>query len=129
MGLYLRMMAGFEEVRDLKKLAFEELVPRMHFDGGSRGNDWVDCNCNGVLMKCEETLKQDGQPDKVVPALHPRTGEILYPLSREAQDKWFELHKVEPVDYDKTLYLGLGGSLHFGCHKVSCALPFCPFCF
>ena len=119
MGLYVRMLAAFEEVRQLKQFAFKEIVPRMHFEGGQRGNDWVNCSCNGVLMKSQETLKREGKKNKVVSTLHPHTKEILYPMSREAQDKWCQLHKLAPFDYDSTLYLGLGGSLHLGCHKVS----------
>lgn len=120
-SIYVRKLGGFLEVSNLKKLAFEKLVPNMHFDGGQRGNDWVECDCNGVLMKSKELLiRRPEKKNLIVPILHPNnSGEVLYPLSRSGEDKWYALHPDFPFPYNRQMYLGLGGSIHFGCHKVS----------
>ena len=94
LSIYVRDLEWVEEVKSLTKQAFEDLVPVMHFPVGQRGNDLVACHCNGVLVETE-----DIQNGRRVPK---------YKMSRDAAQTWFDGQK----------YLGLGASLHFGCHKV-----------
>lgn len=94
------MLSEIPQVKSLTKQAFEEIVPQWHFPGGQRGHDNVDCDCNGVLMKYG--------PDK----------KPLYQMSRAGQPTWHVMDSKGQPDLNLP-WLGLGASLHWGCHNVS----------
>ena len=99
-SIYARNLEWVEEVKSLTQQAFKDLVPAMHFPGGQRGNDFVDCHCNGILMDTKDI--QSGTKGG-------RKRKSQCKMSREAVLRGFN---------DQTNYPGLGASIHLGCHKV-----------
>lgn len=96
----MRNLEWVEEVKSLTQQAFKDLVPAIHFPGGQRGNDFVGCRCNGILMDTEDIqIGTKGGPKRMSQCKK----------SREAVQSGFD---------DQNNYPGLGASIHFGCHKV-----------
>lgn len=100
------MLEKVETVKTITSQLFEEIVPQWNFSGGRRGNDHVACDCNGVLMKFK--------PSKI----GDKTDKHYYKLSRKSQNTWHALND-QGIPDPALPWLGLGGQLHWGCHKVS----------
>ena len=99
MGIYIRKLGELRQVKSLVRQAFNKIVPNWNFPRNTRSVDHVDCDCNGVLMKFKDNS-------------------LIYDMSRESQSTWHVLDDKEQPN-PSLPFLGLGGSLRWGCHNVS----------
>jgi len=99
MGIYIRGLGKLPQIKSLVRQAFNKIVPKWNYPVGTRAIDQVDCDCNGVLVKY-------------------KGNSLIYDMARESQSTWHVLNDKEQPD-PSLPFLGLGASLHWGCHNVS----------